>query len=366
MNIKKLSMHVVSMPLKQPFYTHLETVVNREVILVEAEDEQGNTGWGEASAFSTPWYTEETVQTEWHIIKKLLFPLLKKNPIRHPEEASTLFSSVRGNRMAKAGVEASLWDLFAKQQNKPLYQMIGGTKKTIPVGAAAAGKTTEDMLERISFLKKKGYKRIKVKVGKGFDHDVLLAIRRQYPDLMLMGDANSSYTQDDLNHLKKLDDFHLMMIEQPFSVEDLWDHAKLQKEIRTPVCLDESIRSLHDVRCAAEMNACQVINVKYSRVGGMSEAIRIHDFCYSNKIDVWAGGMIEFGISRAHTMALASMPGFTLPGDIVSSDYYWEEDVINPGITVENGMIHLSELPGIGYEVNRNRVEKIRTDYYFQ
>ncbi|WP_050181069.1 o-succinylbenzoate synthase [Domibacillus robiginosus] len=360
MEIKRLTMHVVEMPLKAPFYTHLETVTRREAILIEVEDTSGRVGWGEASAFSTPWYTEETVATEWHTIKDILFPLVKKYPIHHPSDVSTLFKAVRGNQMAKAGVESALWDLYAKRMEQPLFEVLGGTRASISVGAVASGQTTDEMLERIQSHVENGYGRIKIKISRGHDFKVLEAIRQAYPHISLMADANSAYTIEDITHLKALDAYKLMMIEQPFEAEDMWDHRKLQGEIETAVCLDESIRSLHDTRCAVEMKACQVINLKYSRVGGITEAKRIHDYCRMKRIDLWAGGMIEFGISRAHNAALASLPGFTMPGDIVSTDYYWEEDFIEPGIFVQNGRIHLSKKPGIGFEVNRERIERKR------
>lgn len=360
MNIKRLTMHVVEMPLKAPFYTHLETVTKREAIIIEVEDESGRVGWGEASAFSTPWYTEETVATEWHIIKDILFPLLKDCKIDRPDDAAALFKAVRGNRMAKAGVESALWDLYAKKLEKPLYQLLGGERTSISVGAVASGQTTAEMLQRIQDHIDNGYGRIKVKISRSRDIEVLKAIREMYPDILLMADANSAYSLQDIAHLGKLDTYRLMMIEQPFDVEDIWNHAKLQKYLRTPICLDESIRSLHDAKCAIEMNACRVVNLKFSRVGGITEAKRIHEYCLARSVDLWAGGMIEFGISRAHNAALASLPGFTMPGDIVSTDYYWEEDFLQTGIFVQNGQIQLSNQPGIGYEVNRMRIEKKR------
>ncbi|OKL36177.1 o-succinylbenzoate synthase [Domibacillus mangrovi] len=365
MLIKKLTMRMIEMPLKQPFYTHLETVSVRQAIIIEAEDEQGITGWGESSAFSTPWYTEETVQTEWHIIKDVLFPLLYGKTIVHPNDVHALFTPIRGNRMAKAGVECAIWDLYAKRQNKPLHELLGGTRTSIPAGAVAAGKTTVDMIERIESLVESGYERIKVKINPKTDRIMLTDIRRQFPDVPIMADANSAYRLQDIDQLKSLDEFKLLMIEQPFHEEDLWEHSKLQKQLNTAVCLDESIRSVHDAKCAIQMEACQVINVKISRVGGLTEAIRIHDECLVTHTGLWAGGMIEFGISRAHNVALASLPGFTIPGDIVSSNHYWEEDIIEPGILVEKGRIQLPNKPGIGYDVNRKRLEIVGKDIYF-
>ncbi|WP_046176633.1 o-succinylbenzoate synthase [Domibacillus indicus] len=364
MKIKRLAMHVIRMPLKQPFYTHLQTVADREAIIIEVEDRDGTIGWGEASAFSTPWYTEETVKTEWHMIKDFLFPMLQGKEIRHPDDAGTLFSALRGNQMAKAGVESALWDLYAKKQNQPLFQVLGGIRTSISTGAVAAGKSVNEMLERIQRLIEDGYERIKIKIGPNQDIELLKAVRKAYPHIPLMADANSAYSLADIAHLTQLDQYGLIMIEQPFSVEDMWNHAKLQNVLKTPVCLDESIRSLHDAVCAVEMQACRVINLKFSRVGGLSEAKRIHNYCFERKIDLWAGGMIEFGVSRAHNAALSSLPGFTMPGDIVSTSHYWEEDIIDPGIFVERGRIQLSAEAGIGYPVNRARLESKREAYY--
>ncbi len=365
MIIKKLGMRLVEMPLKQPFHTHLETVFIRQAIIIELQDQQGTVGWGEASAFSTPWYTEETVRTEWHILKDVLFPMLKNREIQSPKEISDLFQCIRGNRMAKAGVESAVWDLYAKRLNKPLYQVLGGRRQEIAVGAVAAGKTIEDTLGKIEFLNWCGYERIKIKLHPQTDLTMLQAIRRQFPETRIMADANSAYSPQDIKKLKQLDEFKLMMIEQPFHVEDLWEHAKLQKKMNTPVCLDESIRSLQDAKSAIEMGACRVINVKYSRLGGLAEAKKVHDYSRKMNVDLWAGGMIEFGVSRAHNIALASLPGFTLPGDIVSTDFYWEKDIIEPGIFVEKGKIQLSNKAGIGYEVNRRTLEKITKEFYF-
>lgn len=366
MNINCLAMHVVSMPLKQPFHTHLETVREREVIVIEAHGKDGAVGWGEASAFSTPWYTEETVQTEWHIIKDVLFPLLEKNPVHHPNDVHELFQSVRGNRMAKAGVEAAVWDLYARQQNKPLYDVLGGTQRPIVAGAACAGATEAEMLSQVEQFLKEGYSRIKVKIGPDSGIELLKAVRQAFPDVPLMADANAAFSLQDAAQLAALDPLQLMMIEQPLHHEDMWEHALLQKRIKTPVCLDESIRSFHDAKSAISMEACRVINVKYSRVGGHTEAVLIHDLAASENIPLWAGGMIELGISRAHTAALATLPGFTLPGDFVSGDHYWEEDLIEPGIKVKNGRYMPSSKPGIGVDVIRSRVEKRALSSFLQ
>ncbi|OMP67394.1 o-succinylbenzoate synthase [Domibacillus epiphyticus] len=365
MHIKKLTMRLIEMPLKQHFYTHLETVSVRQSIIIEAEDEHGTVGWGEASAFSTPWYTEETVKTEWHIIKEVLFPLLRDKKINHPDNVHSLFSPVRGNRMAKAGVESAIWDLYAKQKNKPLHLLLGSKRTSISAGAVAAGNSAVDMISRIETLYEAGYERIKVKIEPKTDRKLLDEVRRAFPTIQLLADANSAYSMNDIDQLKSLDEFNLLMIEQPFHVEDLWEHSKLQKEIKTAVCLDESIRSVHDAKCALQMDACRFINVKFSRVGGLTEAVKIHNECLRNSVGLWAGGMIEFGISRAHNVALAALPGFTVPGDIVSSDHYWEEDIIDEGINVVKGRIQLSEKPGIGYEVKRNRLDKVTIDTYF-
>jgi o-succinylbenzoate synthase len=359
MNVKTVKLSVVKMPLKQAFTTHLGSVTEREAIIVEAEDQNGILGLGEGVAFSSPWYTEETVQTSWHVLKDFLVPLLKEKEITHPDEAFGLFRSVRRNHMAKAAIESALWDLQAKQEGIPLAKLIGGTMQSIPSGVVVGNPDLAEAIKQIEGYLDLGYERVKVKISPENDIQYIREIRRRFPDLALMADANSAYSLGDADRLRALDEYGLLMIEQPLEYDDIVDHAKLQSQIATPICLDESIVTFDDARKAVELGSCKVINIKIGRVGGIGEAKRIHDFCVSKGIPVWAGGMIEFGVSRAHNIALASMPGFTIPGDISGSDRYWEEDIIQPEIKVLNGSINVPDRPGIGYDLNRKRLSEI-------
>lgn len=358
MNIAAIELFVLQMPLKSPFITHLGEVQDREGVIVKITDKDGITGYGEGVAFSTPWYTEETVKTSMHMLTDILIPLLQQHPIERPEEAAALFQSIRRNHMAKAALETALWDLDAKKQSRPLSRLLGGVRNVIASGVVVATNSMANALKQIESFLEEGYQRIKVKINPQQDYDFLAEIRKYYPELPIMADANSAYTLKDLDRLKALDELNLMMIEQPLREDDIIMHAKLQKEIQTPICLDESIVSFEDARNAVELGSCKVINIKVGRVGGLSEAKRIHDYCFEHDIPVWCGGMIEFGISRAHNIALASLPGFSIPGDISSSSRFWEEDIITPEVIIEKGVISVPEKPGIGFNLNEKRLNE--------
>jgi O-succinylbenzoate synthase len=359
MKISMIELYVIEMPLKSPFQTHLGTVTTREGIIVKITNTDGISGFGEGVAFSTPWYTEETVETCLHMMTDFLIPLLQKVPIKHPEEAFPLFKAIRRNNMAKAAIETALWDLYAKSQSEPLSKSLGGTRAKIASGVVVATDSTAKALQQIEDYLEDGYQRVKVKINPKQDYSFLLEIRKVYPDLAIIADANSAYSLKDIDRLKSLDEFNLMMIEQPLGADDIIDHAVLQKEIQTPICLDESIVSFDDAKKAIQLGSCKVINIKVGRVGGLSEAKRIHDYCYARNIPVWCGGMIEFGVSRAHNIALASLPGFSIPGDISASNRFWEEDIISPEVIVEKGDIVVPKGPGIGYTVNEKRLLQV-------
>ncbi|MEH7548200.1 MULTISPECIES: o-succinylbenzoate synthase [Bacillaceae] len=358
MKIAQVELYIVQMPLKSPFLTHLGAVAHREGIIVKIMDQDGCFGLGEGVAFSTPWYTEETVATSLHMITDILIPLLKKNPIQQPEEAALLFKSIRRNHMAKAALETALWDLYAKQNSSPLSALLHGTRQVIASGVVVATDSAANALKQIEQYLEEGYQRIKVKINPQQDYSFLAEIRKVYPELPIMADANSAYTLKDIERLKALDEFNLLMIEQPLAHDDIIEHALLQKEISTPICLDESIVSFDDARKAIELGSCQVINIKVGRVGGLYEAKQIHDYCFARQIPVWCGGMIEFGISRAHNIALASLPGFTIPGDISASNRFWEEDIILPEVQVKGGFIKVPDEPGIGFSLNEKRLKE--------
>lgn len=359
MKVKQVVLRHVKMKLKFVFTTSFGSFLDKEFLLLEAKDENGLSGWGESVAFHSPWYNEETLKTNWHILEDFLIPSVLNREIDHPDEVSKLFSNIRKNNMAKSTIEGAVWDLYAKQKGVSLATALGGKKKEIEVGISIGiQKNVEELLQIIEKSVKEGYKRIKVKIKPGWDVEVIREIRKHFPNVPLMADANSAYRLEDVERLKALDEFDLLMIEQPLASDDIVDHAKLQKEILTPVCLDESIHSYEDARKAIELGSCNIINIKIGRVGGLTEAKRIHDLCEKHQIPVWCGGMLESGIGRAHNIALTSLSNFVLPGDTAASSRYWEKDIINPEVTVHNGMIKVSDKPGIGYEPNLEVIEQ--------
>lgn len=362
MRIKEVTLRHMQMKLKFPFTTSFGTLQNRDFILLEAKDENGHSGWGESVAFHSPWYSEETMKTNWHVLEDFLIPALLDREIGHPDEVSEIFSNIRKNNMAKSTLEGAVWDLYCQEKGISLAAALGGKKSKIEVGISIGIQdTVEDLVRLIEGHIEEGYKRVKVKIKPGWDVDVISEIRKQFPDVPLMADANSAYTLNDIDTLKALDEFDLMMIEQPLASDDMIDHASLQKEMTTPICLDESIHSCEDARKAIELGSCRIINIKIGRVGGLTESKRIHDLCESHGIPVWCGGMLESGIGRAHNVALTTLSNFTLPGDTAASSRYWEKDIIKPEVTVEDGYITVPDKPGIGYKPDLETIESFTT-----
>lgn len=359
LKIEHVTIRQLKMRMKSPFVTSFGTVQTKQFLIVEVFDKEGLVGFGEGVAFEAPWYTEETLQTSWHMLEDFLVPIILKSEIGHPSEVSQLFSSIRRNNMAKAAIETAIWDLYAKQNHISLAKALGGKRDSIEVGVSIGIQpTTEQLYEKIDHAIREGCKRIKVKIKPGLDLDLISSIRKRYPDIPLMADANSCYTLNDIPLLKSLDKYNLLMIEQPLAADDLLQHAKLQKQIQTPICLDESICSYDDAKTAIELGSCRVINIKYARVGGLTEAKKIQNLCEDNNIKVWCGGMLEAGVGRAHAIALATLSNFTLPGDTLGSSHYWEEDIIYPEVVVKNGLIEVPEGVGIGYSINQKVLEK--------
>ncbi|TLS38367.1 o-succinylbenzoate synthase [Pseudalkalibacillus caeni] len=357
--IEKVILHKVRMKMKTPFKNSFGSVQEKEFFIVELADGREHRGFGESVAFSSPWYTEETVGTTEHIMNDFLVPFLLQNPVSHPREVTKLFDVIRRNNMAKAAIEGAVWDLYAKREGITLAKALGGEKNTVEAGISIGIQPSiKELLTVIGQYAAKGYKRVKIKIKPGWDIEVIKQVREAYPELPIMADANSAYTLADIEHLKKLDEFGLMMIEQPLGQEDLLNHAKLQKEIETPVCLDESIHSLDDVKNAIALGSCKVINIKIGRVGGLEEAKKIHDYCMEHNIPVWCGGMLEAGVGRAHNIAVSTLQNFVLPGDTAGSSRYWEKDIIEPEVTVIDGIINVPDSPGIGYNINRAALEK--------
>ncbi len=359
MKFDKVVLRIIDMPLKKPFVTHLATVKTRKSIIVQVVDEDGCSGYGEVVAFDSPWYTEETVQTAYHMLKDYLIPLVFANQIEHPAQVTTIFSAIKGNPMAKAGLETAIWDLYAKRCQQPLAQVIGGTREKVAAGAVVATKNMQDAIKQIERFLEQGYQRVKLKINQQMDYQYLKEIRSHFPTLPLMVDANSSYTLKDIEKLQALDQFDLLMIEQPLGTSDIVDHAYLQSQLKTPICLDESITSFHDAQSAIQLGSCQVINIKIGRVGGLQTAIAIHDLCISNQVKLWCGGMIEYGISKAHNLALSSLTGFSIPGDLPASTNYWEEDIIEPEINIDQGYIQVPTKDGIGFSINQRRLTEV-------
>ncbi|MFD1020551.1 o-succinylbenzoate synthase [Thalassobacillus hwangdonensis] len=362
MNVESVTLRRIRMPLKKPFVTHAGSVKERELIIIETADCEGTTGYGEVTAFSTPFYTAETITTAWHMLTDIFLPAVHWADISHPKELPDRLSGFQGNQMAKAGLEASLWDLYAKQKNVSLSKLIGGTREAVETGVVIS--LTDDLEDVLEGYLQEGYQRFKVKVNKYDEKKMLLKIQELSQGIPLMIDGNGVYQQEDLSHLKALDELHLQMIEQPFRPGDFYLHQTLQKEMDTPVCLDESISSYDDAFQALSMDSCRIINIKASRVGGLSEAIAIHDLCVESNVPVWCGGMVESGISRAHNIALASLPGFSIPGDISSSSRFWERDLIQPEVFVEKGSIAVPEKPGIGFNIDYEYLDYITTESF--
>ncbi len=348
------------MPLVHPFETSFGRTTVRRILLLSIVAD-GVTGWGECVAGEEPFYSEESIETAWYVIREYLAPALLRRELACAADCVPLFARVRGHRMAKAALENALWDLQAQQQQTPLWRLLGGTRSEIACGVSIGiQETIEKLLEKIAGELAAGYQRIKVKVKPGWDVDVLEQIRHRWPQILLSCDANSAYTLDDLDHLKRFDQFRLLMIEQPLWPDEIHLHARLQQQLRTAICLDESIRQARDAQAAAELRACRIVNVKVGRVGGFSEAVRVHDVCCAHQIPVWCGGMLESGVGRAHNIALSSLPNFTLPGDVSASRRYWQEDIIEPEVKVSpRGTITLSAEDGRGYRVREDLVERL-------
>jgi len=349
------------LPLVHFFETSFGRTYERRIILTHVRDEDGAEGWGEATCGETPSYSEEWTDAAWAVIEKILAPMVLGAEVESAANIWDLMKPVRGNRMAKAAIETACWDLEAKKLNVPLWRHLGGENKEIACGVSIGIQdSVEQLLEKIKTELDAGYQRIKIKISPRWDYDVIKKVRETFGDIPLMGDANSAYTLDDIDKLKSLDEFNLMMLEQPLPHDDIIDHAKLQRKISTPVCLDEPIKSPEDARKAIELKSGKIINLKNGRVGGHSESKRIEKICREAGMPVWCGGMLESGIGRAHNIAISTLKGYTLPGDVSASKRYWHEDIIEPAVKVRaNGTIIAPESAGIGFEVKHNLIEKL-------
>ena len=360
MKIEAITLREIHMPLVHFFETSFGRTYSRRILLVTVHCE-GVDGWGECVVGEDPFYSSEWIETAWPTLRSYLIPMLLGKRVDSGRECPALLARVTGHRMSKAGLENALWEAEALQKQQPLWKLLGGSRKEIPSGVSIGIQdSVEQLLEKIQTELAAGYRRIKVKVKPGWDVNVLERIRSRWADITLSCDANSAYTLDETEHLRKFDQFNLLMIEQPLWNDEIYYHARLQKELRTAICLDESIINARSAAFAVETGACRIINIKVGRVGGFSEALKIHDVCQSHKVPVWCGGMLETGIGRGQNIALSTLPNFSLPGDVSASKRYWKEDIIEPEVEVSpQGMIAITDKPGTGYRLKTDLVEKL-------
>ncbi|MEI5990423.1 O-succinylbenzoate synthase [Enterococcus termitis] len=362
MKIDRIDRYRVRLPLRIPFETSYGRLTEKAFDLLLVSDELGNQGIGELVPFEQPDYIEETIDTARIIIENHLIPLLKNSKIQHPKEVSFLFDEVKGNQMAKASLETAIWDLYAKRNGKSLKTYFNNTRAQIPVGVSVGIQTDlAKLLDQITEYVTVGYQRIKLKIRPGYDLKPIDVIRNKFPDIPLMVDANSAYTIKDIPHLLQLDGYDLAMIEQPFAANDFLDHAQLQKELQTDICLDENIRTLKDCELAFSLGSCRSINLKIPRVGGITEAMKIVDFCKEKGLLVWLGGMFESGVGRALNVQFASQKIFTFPGDISASDRYYYEDIITEPFEIQNGELNVPNGLGIGVSLSQETLLKYGT-----
>ena len=361
MIIQSIELREIRLPLLHFFETSFGRTTERRIVLARLTDANGVEGWGECTAGEGPFYSDEWTDSAWSTLVEVLAPMVLRHNIESATDAFSLMKPVRGHRMAKATIETACWDLEAKSAGVPLWKHLGGTRTEVSSGVSIGIQDTpEILLEKIRKEVDAGYQRIKIKIKPGWDLNIVERVRKEFPDIRLMGDANSAYKLSDVALFQQLDQFNLMMLEQPLAHDDIFDHATLQRQIKTPVCLDESIRSAEDASHAISLGSCKIINLKLGRVGGHSEAKRIEKITRDNEIPIWCGGMLESGIGRAHNIAMSTLAGFTLPGDVSASARYWEEDIIEPPVKVSpRGTIKVPESPGIGFEINLPRIDAL-------
>lgn len=360
MKIEAITLREIRMPLVHPFETSGWCTTERRILLATVHS-QGVAGWGECTAGEDPYYSEEYTETAWQVLIHYLAPALLGRDLAGGAECPPVFAQVRGHRMAKAALENAVWDAEAGQKGVPLWKLLGGPRRQIECGVSIGIQESADkLMEKIATELAAGYRRIKLKVKPGWDVKVLEAARARWPQILLSCDANSAYTLEDTEHLKGFDRFRLLMIEQPLWADDFYFHARLQKQVATPICLDEAIHSARDAEAALDLGACRILNVKLGRVGGFSEARRVHDLCQARGVRVWCGGMLESGVGRAHNIALSTLENFRLPGDVSASKRYWKEDIIEPEVEVTpQGLIEVPDKPGMGYAVREAAIDRL-------
>jgi len=369
MGIDRIEMRLIAMPLIAPFETSFGVETVEEHIIVRVDGE-GITGWGECVASEGPWYSYETNQTAWHVLRDFLNPLVLQNDLSAPRDFPKLAGRVRGHDMAKAGLEGAVWDWFGKAQKKSLAELFNAAQTTerdyatpekITVGVSVGLQATpKALVERVRAYLAEGYTRIKIKIKPQHDVELVRAVRAEFPHIRLQVDANSAYTLADADIFRAMDDANLLLIEQPLSNDDIFQHSKLQRELKTAICLDESIHSVEDAEAALDLSACGIINIKPGRVGGFTEAIKIHDLAATRNAPVWCGGMLESGIGRAGNVAIASLPNFKLPGDLSASRRYYHEDIVEPEFEVDTeGKMRVPRGNGVGVEVVMRNLDRV-------
>ena len=359
--IRSIQLTEINLPLVHFFETSFGRTYDRRIILVRVEDSDGAVGWGEITCGETPGYSDEWTDSAWVTTEKVLAPMVVGKEVESASEIFYLMKLARGHRMSKSGIETACWDLEAKKLGVPLWRHLGGVNREIECGVSIGIQdSVEQLFEKIETELAAGYKRIKIKIAPHWDYDVIKAVREKFGDILLMGDANSAYTLIDIDKLKSLDEFDLMMLEQPLPYDDIIDHADLQRQIKTPICLDEPIKSPEDTRKAIALGSGKIINLKNGRVGGHAQSKLIEQMCRENEMPVWCGGMLESGIGRAHNIAISTLAGYTMPGDVSASKRYWHEDIIEPEVLVSpQGTITAPDEPGIGFEVKEERIGKL-------
>ncbi len=360
MRLKRLTLREIQLELIEPFQTSFDTAKHRRILLIEAHVD-GVSGWGESTAGEDPFYSYETVETAWHIIRDFIWPMLRNKDFASASEIWDSLARIRGHNMAKGGVETALWDAEAKLKNVPLAKLLGSARDEIACGVSIGIQPSIDkLLSKVERELAAGYQRIKIKIKPGLELEPVRALRERFPRIRLMVDANSAYTLADAPLLKQLDAYHLMMIEQPLGWDDIYGHITVQRQLETPICLDECIHDLEQARAAVELGACRIINIKLGRVGGHTAGRRLHDLCQANSVPVWCGGMLESGIGRAHNIAMSSLPNFLLPGDVSASRRYWDQDIIEPEVeATRQGTIRIPSAAGIGYTPRLDRIESL-------
>jgi O-succinylbenzoate synthase len=358
--VEAITLREIRMPLVHFFETSFGRTTERRILLVTVRGD-GLEAWGECTAGEDPFYSEESIDTAWYALSTYLAPALLGRRLEHARDARPLLARVRGHRMAKAALENALWAAEAELCGLPLWKLLGGVRREIACGVSLGiQESPAQLLDKIALELTAGYQRIKVKCKPGWDIEVFAAIRQRWPDILLSCDANSAYTLDQAEHLRRFDAFNLLMIEQPLWYDDFYFHAELQRRLNTSICLDEAIRNPRDARAAIELGACRILNIKVGRVGGFTQALGVHDVARQHGIPVWCGGMLESGIGRAHNVALSTLEVFKLPGDVSASRRYWKEDVIDPEVEVTPlGTIQVPQAPGIGYRVKQDLIEHL-------